>query len=53
MVGIDLKSPIDFGHKTFTDSLKGSANVHRTNSFLTIVSTTAQHRLKNLDCLCR
>ncbi len=48
MIGIDLKSPIDFGHKTFTDSLKGSANVHRTNSFLTTVRLSSQKTIRQM-----
>lgn len=31
MIEFDLEAPINFGHNTFTDSLKGPANVHRTN----------------------
>ncbi len=48
MIGIDLKSPIDFGHKTFTDSLKGSANVHRANSFLTTVRLSSQKTIRQM-----
>ncbi len=32
---VNLKSPVDFGNKTFTDSLKGQGNVHGTDCFLT------------------
>ena len=42
MIGIDLKSPIDFGHKTFTVSLEGPVNVHRTNNLLTTVRLSSQ-----------
>ncbi len=31
MIGFDLKAPINFGHNTSTDSLKGPAKVHRTH----------------------
>ena len=48
MTGIDLKSPIDFGRKTFTDSLKGSANVHRANSFLTTVRLSSQKTIRQM-----
>jgi len=33
MIGFDLKSPTNFGHNTFTDSLKGPANVYRTGLY--------------------
>ena len=48
MVGIDLKSPVGFGHKTFTDSLKGPANVHRTNSLLTTVRLSSQKTIRQM-----
>ena len=48
MIGVDLKSPIDFGHKTFTDSLKGSANVHRANSFLTTDRLSSQKTIRQM-----
>ena len=48
MTGIDLKSPIDFGHKTFIDSLKGSANVRRANSFLTTDRLSSQKTIRQM-----
>ena len=32
---VNLKSPVDFGNKTFTDSSKGPDNVHGKDCFLT------------------
>ena len=48
MIRIDLKSPIDFGHKTFTVSLKGPANVHWTNSPLTTVRLSSQKTIRQM-----
>ena len=35
MVGIDFNSSVDFGQNSLFETLKGLANVHRKNSFLT------------------
>jgi len=48
MVVIDLKSPIDFGHKTFIDSLKGPANVYRTDCFLTVDKLLAKTPIRQM-----
>jgi len=48
MVVIDLKSPVDFGHRTFTDSLKGPANVHRTDCFLTTDRLSAKTQIRQM-----
>src|SRR4030042_4484315 len=48
MVVFDLKSPIDFGHKTFTDSLKGLANVHRADCFLTTDRLSAKTQIRQM-----
>jgi hypothetical protein len=48
MVVIDLKSSIDFGHKTFTVLLKGPTDVQRTDSFLTTVRFLAKTQIRQM-----
>ena len=48
MVGFDLKSPINSGCETFTDLLKGPANVRRTNSLLTTVRLSASKTIRQM-----
>ena len=48
MSGVDLKLPIDFGRTSFTDSLKGSANVRRANSPLTTVRLPSQKTIRQM-----
>ena len=48
MSGGDLKLPIDFGRTSFTDSLKGSANVRRANSPLTTVRLPSQKTIRQM-----
>lgn len=48
MVGIDLKSVINFGPKTFIDSLKGLANVRRTDGLLTIARLSTQQTIRQV-----
>jgi len=43
-----LKTPIDFGHKTFTDSLKGPANVHGTNSLFATDRLLSQKTIRQM-----
>ena len=48
MVVSDLKSPIDFGHKISTGSLKGLANVQRTDCFLTNDRLSAKTQIRQM-----
>lgn len=48
MVGIDLELPINFGHKSFSDFLKGRANVQRTDSFLTTDKLSSKETIRQM-----
>ena len=48
MIVIDFNSPINFGHNTFLDLLKGLANVHRTDCFFTTDKLPAKTRFRQM-----